>query len=772
MAENEQFNPKEIAAWRKEVKAAKEDVKEIADLGYILQKNTKGLSAAQIKTNKNLGEALDLSIDAAKKGKINLDQLKRRKDLIGKIAGEEFDLESAKAGQRKLDLEILKIQRRYTGVNKEKGKQLIREIQKDKQLLKIEQSRLETQDRVNQLKEAGGQLDDAFGGFAKKLQGFLVNPLSAALALLVAFNSQQETIAEQFGAIGVTRFRGELAKANQEFTKLGFSGAESQKTISDLANDFGLSVKEASKLSKTVAETAAATGMTLDDSQKLIGVLTQTQGLSAEQANELVRSAQALAEANDVAPDKVLADVAQNTEQFARFAKDGGENVLKAAIQARKLGINLDTVAKTAEGLLNFQNSLNSEIEASALIGRQLNLQKARELALAGDLEGVQSEILKQVGSEAEFNKMNAMQRQALADAVGLQTAELQKLVAGEKEAATLQGEMAKQNISDIVSENAITGAAEMINQLKALGVQLASNIGPALNMVVGIFSGFVGAMRELRILTPIIVGLLASVTINLLAQAAASIKSSFATMQLVKAKSLESGLLKQINEVGLKGVIIDKAKIAYEGIKNFLAKDSIKYLTLQNAYSSLRTTLLGSETSALTGATLAENVNTGAKKKGIFASLKSAGASIVKAAADFFKGAASMSAATFGFGTVAAVAIAGLAVGAMLGAVASAKSVGDINSPADGKTMVSTKEGGLFELSKNDDLMAAPGLAGAMNGGGGRTDTSRLEGKQNETNSKLERVASVLEGALSGPRPALARAMGSTVGDTVGEMA
>ena len=42
--------------------------------------------------------------------------------------------------------------------------------------------------------------------------------------------------------------------------------------------------------------------------------------------------------------------------------------------------------------------------------------------------------------------------------------------------------------------------------------------------------------------------------------------------------------------------------------------------------------------------------------------------------------------------------------------------------SPADGKTRVSTKEGGLFELSKNDDLMAGPGLAGgAGSGGGGR---------------------------------------------------
>ena len=35
--------------------------------------------------------------------------------------------------------------------------------------------------------------------------------------------------------------------------------------------------------------------------------------------------------------------------------------------------------------------------------------------------------------------------------------------------------------------------------------------------------------------------------------------------------------------------------------------------------------------------------------------------------------------------------------------------------SPADGKTRVSTKEGGLFELSPNDDLIAAPGAANAM---------------------------------------------------------
>ena len=53
---------------------------------------------------------------------------------------------------------------------------------------------------------------------------------------------------------------------------------------------------------------------------------------------------------------------------------------------------------------------------------------------------------------------------------------------------------------------------------------------------------------------------------------------------------------------------------------------------------------------------------------------------------------------------------------------VAKYSKAGDVMSPADGKTQISTKEGGLFELSKNDDVAAGPGildkLKGAMKGG------------------------------------------------------
>ena len=90
---------------------------------------------------------------------------------------------------------------------------------------------------------------------------------------------------------------------------------------------------------------------------------------------------EATARTAGVMPKLVLDDIANSTETFAKFAKDGGKNI-SCCCRTKKLGLNLDTVAGIAESLLDFESSIEKQMEASVLLGRQLNLDKARELAL------------------------------------------------------------------------------------------------------------------------------------------------------------------------------------------------------------------------------------------------------------------------------------------------------------------------------------------------------------------------------------------------------
>ena len=142
-----------------------------------------------------------------------------------------------------------------------------------------------------------------------------------------------------------------------------------------------------------------------------------------------LRTNAAIAGQAGVSPALVMRDIADNAQFFAKYAKDGGTNILNASIAARKLGLELSAVEGISESLLNFETSIEAQLSASLLLGRQINLDKARQLAFLGKHDDMMDEILRQVGGEAEFNKMNVIQRKALADSVGVNVEQLSRLV-------------------------------------------------------------------------------------------------------------------------------------------------------------------------------------------------------------------------------------------------------------------------------------------------------------------------------------------------------
>tara|TARA_Y100000310_G_scaffold28051_1_gene26677 strand:- start:43 stop:2067 length:2025 start_codon:yes stop_codon:yes gene_type:complete len=117
---------------------------------------------------------------------------------------------------------------------------------------------------------------------------------------------------------------------------------------------------------------------------------------------------------------KVMGDMASHSEFMALHMKAGGKNIKDAAKFAAKLGLDLGVAESMANKLLDWESSIEAEMEASMLLGRQINLDKARQLAFTGDIEGMMRAVKDQVGGEAEFTRMNVVQRQSLADAIGL----------------------------------------------------------------------------------------------------------------------------------------------------------------------------------------------------------------------------------------------------------------------------------------------------------------------------------------------------------------
>ena len=339
----------------------------------------------------------------------------------------------------------------------------------------------------------GTQKSTALAGAKSAADMSKFNKLSAkaggAFAVLYAIAQQfagtVDAIGKQFGNLNVLSqdFQKNLFDSSEQASKVGASMEDVASTASTVSSEFGVGLTASGEMAGQLIDTAKAVGLSNDEAAKLSGILQTTSGLSAQQAERLTEGAFQLAAANDVNPSAVLKDMANAAEEFAGFSKDGGDNLARAAVQARAMGLSLSTTSKVAEGLLDFEQSIAKEVEASVLIGRQLNLQKAREAALTGDVEGAMRAVVDQLGSEAEFNELNVIQRKALADSIGVSVADMAKMVANQDKANKLAGETAK-SFADIIGKDAMSELTAAMNEMKTLGVALANTLGPILMLL------------------------------------------------------------------------------------------------------------------------------------------------------------------------------------------------------------------------------------------------------------------------------------------------
>jgi len=199
---------------------------------------------------------------------------------------------------------------------------------------------------------------------------------------------------------------------------------------------------------RNIERFAQNTGIAGSDVVKLNKVFMDLDGLSFDAATNVSRVAADLAKAANVNTAKVIQEMSGAAENFAKFSMDGAEGFAKAAVEAAKVGASLNGILSAADGLLKLESSISAQFEAQVLTGKQINLERARQLALDGDIAGLTTEIQSVVGQVGDIQSLNVIQRQSVADAIGISVQDLLRISRGEQVAGqeTVLDEQKKTN--------------------------------------------------------------------------------------------------------------------------------------------------------------------------------------------------------------------------------------------------------------------------------------------------------------------------------------
>ena len=477
------------------------------------KKEKNGLDAQEEKQLSKIGTALN-SINGELEEGVKFHEL-----TLGAIKLEEQKLEAVSKGMG-LSGKLAGVVAGKLGLGADFGKAL-EETQKGlgEKLKVVDEKTGAISYRQATFNEKLGVAGKLAGGLGKSLMGAAFDPLTLFTKLFSMLK-------------GADQAAGNFAKGMNVTYK---EAVNTRSEMAAIAAQSGEAVLNSGNLMQTQMAVGRALGTNAKINQadlKTFTKLTEQAGLSSESALGLQKlslatgkslednTAEFLAQAKITASNNgVVLNEKQLLEEVANVSADikastglTGKGLAEAAAQAKSLGMSLDQVNGIADKLLDFESSIQNELEAELLTGKQLNLEKARQAALDNDLATLSQELAKNYGDLSDFQSMNRVEQEAIAKSVGMSREELAKSLLEAEALAGLSGkeaenakkafdarveavgleqaqrEMEEGGIKNLMDQQAET---EKINQnIAKLGDIFNQTIVPALLSVGELFTG------------------------------------------------------------------------------------------------------------------------------------------------------------------------------------------------------------------------------------------------------------------------------------------
>ena len=217
------------------------------------------------------------------------------------------------------------------------------------------------------------------------------------------------------------------------FAHIGVTAEIAYQAVGGITKNLFSSMSATTAMVRDISIMSAQLGISADESAEFMKNMGIAFRSTAGAQSNMVYFTAAMSEAAGVPLGEVMKDISSATKNSYQFVSRTGVSLVKAAIEARRMGTSLESATQTSRSLLNFTQNVKDEMEASVLVGKAINLQKARELAYHRDIRGLNKEILN-IMKETDFENLDPFQQEAVAKALGKSAGELANMAQAERE--------------------------------------------------------------------------------------------------------------------------------------------------------------------------------------------------------------------------------------------------------------------------------------------------------------------------------------------------
>jgi len=230
---------------------------------------------------------------------------------------------------------------------------------------------------------------------------------------------------------GMTYAKGMFSISERALKAVGSSTKEILNAVGKFSTILNTTLKQSMQIAEQSGAMAQHFGSSTENVLQMANLFRLMGKTSAKAGLGFTMGLDKFAKENGMTPETLFKQIVDSQEEIYKYYNLQGDALAKQAVLLHNMGVSMTGIMKGSESMvLNYKDSIKSEMQLSAMLGRNVNLSGVRAQMMMNNPAAAMAELKRQL-SGTDITKMNPFEKQALSQSTGMGIDQLMQLQQG-----------------------------------------------------------------------------------------------------------------------------------------------------------------------------------------------------------------------------------------------------------------------------------------------------------------------------------------------------